>query len=58
MYRSPKERIAAMPEQQLLAGALQDTQALLATDMTDTELSAAHTSGQEQMKQTPRKSYR
>jgi len=58
MYRSPKERIASMPEQQLLAGGLQDTQALLASDMADTELSAAYSSGQEQMKQTQRKAYR
>jgi hypothetical protein len=58
MRRSPKEQIATTPEQQLLSGGLQETAALLASDLTDTVISSAYSSTSEQIKRTLRKTHR
>ncbi|SDE60462.1 hypothetical protein SAMN02799630_05905 [Paenibacillus sp. UNCCL117] len=58
MFRSPKEQIALMPELYLALGHVEEAAALISAERGAGSWSAGHSSPQEQLKRTPRKSYR
>ncbi|MEK8131505.1 hypothetical protein WMW72_26710 [Paenibacillus filicis] len=58
MYRSPKEQIALMPELYVTLGHMEEAAALLSAERGAGSWSAGHSSAQEQLKRTPRKTFR
>ncbi|MED4603068.1 hypothetical protein P9314_20815 [Paenibacillus validus] len=58
MYRSPKEQIATMPELFTALGHMGEAVALLSSEGTAGEMSSTFSSAHEQLKRTPRKTFR
>ncbi|MDF2960724.1 MAG: hypothetical protein K0S39_2459 [Paenibacillus sp.] len=58
MQQSGKEKIATLPEQQLLSCSVADSTGMIAATLYGNELYADYSSVSEQMKQQPRKTFR
>ncbi|WP_281888969.1 hypothetical protein [Paenibacillus sp. YYML68] len=58
MYRSPKEQIALMPELYMALGNMEEAAAMLSSERSVSDWSMSHSSAHEQLKRTPRKTFR
>ncbi|MFE5323335.1 hypothetical protein ACFQ88_32105 [Paenibacillus sp. NPDC056579] len=58
MHQSGKEKVAVLPEQQLLYCSVEESMGMAAAYLVDNELSAGFSSVHEQIKRQPRKTFR